>query len=163
MFNSVIFFHLYLLVVLIFLSIFSFFLSKHLFIFVSKNLKIVSLFSNLKKKMYLNEDNYTNLFSLYLFRENLFLSVALSELILEVNHELTKKDVVYAFLAYVYYQYSFYSISEYYYLKILSSSPYNYKIMLNLANMYSKLHYKTKANDFFVRAGSLEFDNLFLK
>nr|YP_010618992.1 hypothetical protein orf163 [Pterosiphonia complanata]WAX03005.1 hypothetical protein orf163 [Pterosiphonia complanata] len=161
--DSVIVLHVYLLIILIFLFIFSFFISKQLLLLLLNNLKILSLSSNLKKHMSLNKDNYIALFHLYIFRGNLFLSVALSELMLEINHEFTKKDLVYAFLAYSYDKNSFYSISEYYYLMILSFSPYNHEVILNLANMYFDLHYETKANNFFMRATRLNSDSLSLK
>nr|YP_010618797.1 hypothetical protein orf163 [Deltalsia parasitica]WAX02810.1 hypothetical protein orf163 [Deltalsia parasitica] len=157
--NNVLFFRLYLLIILVFLFIFSLLLSKQLFVLVFNNLKILFLFNNLKKQMYLNEDTYGSLFSLYVFRENLFLSIALSELMLELNNSLIDKDVLANFLAYSYYHNSFYSISEYYCLKILSVSPYNHKIIVNLSNMYSNLGYNTKANDLLMGASKLKLDN----
>nr|YP_009399415.1 hypothetical protein [Dictyomenia sonderi]ARW69021.1 hypothetical protein [Dictyomenia sonderi] len=157
--NSILFFRLYLSIILIFLCVFSFFLSRQLLLLLSNNLKLLFLLNNCKKQVNWNENNYISLFSLYIFRENLFLSIALSELILKNNYNFIQKDLVYCSLAYVYYCNSFYSISEYYCLKILSVSPYNYKVILNLANIYSDLGYKTKANNMFIRANKLKFDD----
>nr|YP_009393215.1 hypothetical protein [Symphyocladiella dendroidea]ARW61777.1 hypothetical protein [Symphyocladiella dendroidea] len=160
--NNVLFFRLYLLIILIFLSIFSFFLSRHLFRLVFNSLKFLFLFNHLKKKSF-NTANYVSLFSFYVLRGDLFLSVALSEFILKKNDNSIDKDLVYDSLAYSYYNHSFYSISEYYCFKILSFSPSNYKIILNLANMYSDLGYKTKANNLFIRASKFKSDNLLSK
>nr|YP_010619184.1 hypothetical protein PNY92_pgp191 [Amplisiphonia pacifica]WAX03197.1 hypothetical protein [Amplisiphonia pacifica] len=163
MYNNALFFHVYLLIILFALSIVSFFLSRYLLRLVFNNLKLFFLFNNLKTQINLNTYDYTSLFSLYVFRGNLFLSVALSELILEINSNFIQKDLIYNTLAYFYYHNSFYSISEYYCFKILSISPYNDKVILNLANMYSDLGYKTKANNMFIRSSKLESNNLFSK
>nr|YP_010619377.1 hypothetical protein PN189_pgp193 [Xiphosiphonia pinnulata]WAX03390.1 hypothetical protein [Xiphosiphonia pinnulata] len=161
--NNVLFFRLYLSIILIFLSIFSFFLSRYLLRLVSNNLQFLCLFNKLTKEINLNEDNYITLFSFYILRENLFLSVALSELMLEIDNHLIEKDLVHDSLAYSYYNNSFYAISEYYCLKILSASPYNDKVILNLANMYSGLGYKAKANNMFIRASKLKSGDLLSK
>nr|YP_010619572.1 hypothetical protein PN023_pgp192 [Tayloriella tenebrosa]WAX03585.1 hypothetical protein [Tayloriella tenebrosa] len=158
--NSILFFRLYLLIVLILLCIFSFFLSMQLFRLLSNNLKFLFLLNSLKKQMNLNEDNYKSLISLYLLRGNLFLSVALSELMLEIDDNFIQKEFVYDSLAYAYYYNSFYHIAEYYYLRILSISPHNYKVILNLANIYFDLGYKAKASDMFFRASKYEVDDL---
>nr|YP_010619766.1 hypothetical protein PNW48_pgp192 [Symphyocladia marchantioides]WAX03779.1 hypothetical protein [Symphyocladia marchantioides] len=158
--NNILFFRLYLLIVVSFLSIFSFFISKHLFRLVFNNLKFLFIFNQLKKEMSCNTDNYVSLFSFYVLRGNLSLSVALSEFILEMNDNFIDKYLVYDSLAYSYYSNSFYAVSEYYCFKVLSCSPHNYKMILNLANIYSDLGYKTKANDMFIRVGKLESDYL---
>nr|YP_010851129.1 hypothetical protein Ycf37 [Aphanocladia delicatula]WGH14195.1 hypothetical protein Ycf37 [Aphanocladia delicatula] len=154
--NNTIFFCLYISILLSFLLLFSFFLSKQLFIIGLNKLQVVYLFRDLQKKIKFNGDSYRTLFNIYLFRGNTLISIALSEFLLEINNNLIQKDVVYASLAYAYYCHSFYSLAEYYYLKVLSFSPLNYQAMLNLANMYSDLGYETKAKYLLTRARTIE-------
>nr|WGH13795.1 hypothetical protein Ycf37 [Lophurella pseudocorticata] len=154
--NDILFFRLYVLIILVFLLIFSFILSKQLFMIIMNQLKLIFLSNNLQKKINFNEDFYFRLLGLYLFHGNVLISVALSEFILELNNDLVTKDLIYASLAYSYYSSSFYSIAEYYYLKILSFAPSNYKAVLNLAHLYSNLGYTTKANYLFIRARNFE-------
>nr|WGH12811.1 hypothetical protein Ycf37 [Echinothamnion sp.] len=154
--NSILFFRLYLLILLSFLFLFSVILSKQLFIIIINKLKLISLSSDVQKNKNFNEESYMNLLSIYLFCGNILISVALSEFILVVNNNPIQKDLIYASLAYSYYYYSFYSIAEYYYFKILSFSPSNYQAILNLAQMYFDLGYRTKANDLFIRAKSVK-------
>nr|YP_009397954.1 hypothetical protein [Gredgaria maugeana]ARW67140.1 hypothetical protein [Gredgaria maugeana] len=154
--NSTIFFRLYISILLSFLLLFSFFLSKQLFIIVLNKLQVLYLFRNLQKKIKFNGDSYRIFFSIYLFRGNILISIALSEFLLEINNDLIQKDVIYASLAYAYYCHSFYSVAEYYYLKLLSFSPLNYQTILNLANMYSDLGYETKAKYLLTRARTIE-------
>nr|YP_010850931.1 hypothetical protein Ycf37 [Aphanocladia stichidiosa]WGH13992.1 hypothetical protein Ycf37 [Aphanocladia stichidiosa] len=154
--NDILFFRLYILIILVFLLIFSFVLSKQLFIIVINQLKLIFLSSKLQKKNNFNEDFYCSLLEIYLINDNIVISVALSEFVLELNNDLVTKDLIYASLAYSYYSNSFYSIAEYYYLKILSFAPSNYKAISNLAYLYYNLGYKTKANYLFVRARNLE-------
>nr|YP_010851525.1 hypothetical protein Ycf37 [Echinothamnion hystrix]WGH14587.1 hypothetical protein Ycf37 [Echinothamnion hystrix] len=154
--NNVLFFRLYVLIILIFLLVFSFVLSNQLFVIIINKLKLIFVYNNLQKKIEFNKNFYLSLLDIYLLQGNVLISVALSEFILELNNDLVVKDLIYASLAYSYYSNSFYSIAEYYYLKILSFAPSNYKVILNLAYMYSDLGYKTKANYLFIRARSLE-------
>nr|YP_010850337.1 hypothetical protein Ycf37 [Lophurella caespitosa]WGH13201.1 hypothetical protein Ycf37 [Lophurella caespitosa] len=154
--NDILFFRLYVLIILVVLLIFSFVLSKQLLVIITNQFKLMFLFNSLKTKVDFSEDFYFGLLGIYFFRGNILMSVAISEFILEINNNLVAKDLIYASLAYSYYSNSFYSIAEYYYMKILSLAPSNYKAILNLAHLYSNLGYQTKANYFFVRARSLE-------
>nr|YP_010851327.1 hypothetical protein Ycf37 [Echinothamnion hookeri]WGH14394.1 hypothetical protein Ycf37 [Echinothamnion hookeri] len=154
--NNILFFRLYVLILLTFLLVFSFVLSKQLLVIIMNPLKLIFLHNNLQKKINFNENFYLGLLEIYLFRGNVLISIALSEFILEFNNGLVTKDIIYASLAYSYYVNSFYSIAEYYYLKILSFAPSNYKVILNLAYLYFDLGYETKAKYLFTRAGSLK-------
>nr|YP_010850733.1 hypothetical protein Ycf37 [Lophurella mutabilis]WGH13594.1 hypothetical protein Ycf37 [Lophurella mutabilis] len=154
--NDILFFRLYVLTILVFLLIFSFVLSKQLFLIIINQVKLMFLSNNLQKQVDFNEDFYFGFLGLYLFHGNVLISVALSEFILEINNDVVAKDLIYASLAYSYYSNSFYSIAEYYYLKILSFAPSNYKAILNLAHLYSNLGYKTKADYLFIRARNLK-------
>nr|WGH13008.1 hypothetical protein Ycf37 [Echinothamnion sp.] len=156
MISSIVFFRLYIFIILSFLLLFSFILSKQLFIIILNKLRVVYLFRDLQKKIKLNGDSYITLFSVYLVRGDILISIALSEFLLEVNGNLIKKDMIYASLAYSYYYHSFYSVAEYYYLKVLYFSPSNGQAISTLAHMYSELGYETRANYLLTRGSSLE-------
>nr|YP_009397548.1 hypothetical protein [Dipterosiphonia australica]ARW66734.1 hypothetical protein [Dipterosiphonia australica] len=143
--TNILFFRLYLLAILIFLLIFCFFLSKQLLILLNTNLSLLFIVRDLKKRYSSIRYTYENLFSFYLLRENLFLSIVLSEFVIDLNKNLIQKDVLYGCLAYCYYQKSFYTIAEYYYLKILYVSPLDEKATSTLGAMYYNLGYKKKA------------------
>nr|YP_009391960.1 hypothetical protein [Periphykon beckeri]ARW60308.1 hypothetical protein [Periphykon beckeri] len=144
--NNFLFFRLYLCIVLVLLLIFSFFISKQLLYIYISYCNYVFLFKHVKKKLCLDENTYSNFLNFYLFRRTLFSSISMCEFILELKSNLYQKQLCYYSLAYLYYKNSFYSIAEYYYLKIFSSSTSNDQAVLNLLNMYSKLGYKTRVD-----------------
>nr|YP_009654279.1 hypothetical protein [Pleurostichidium falkenbergii]QCH39566.1 hypothetical protein [Pleurostichidium falkenbergii] len=154
--NNLFLIRFYLLIIILFLLFFSMLVSKQLFVLFRNNLRYIVLFKQIKTKLNLNESKYVSLLLLCSSRANFFLSIALLEFFLQCKSNLIKKDLLYASLAYCYYKNFFYSIAEYYYLKILVLFPYNIDAILNLGYMYYDLDYKVKSKLMFDRAVKLK-------
>nr|YP_009394031.1 hypothetical protein [Rhodomela confervoides]ARW62593.1 hypothetical protein [Rhodomela confervoides] len=153
--NSNIFlFRLYVCFALCFLLPVSFFLTGQLYSFVQTYLQLKLCSKLVKEKSSLDQTLYTELLDLYINRDDWFLCISISELLLEFS--LMNNDQIYSSLAYCYQKNSFLDIAEYYYLKALSFSPSNIPILLRLIDVYNqlgskeklkKLHYKIKLID----------------
>ena len=143
--NSLFLFRLYLAIVFLLLSFFSFVLSKDLFCLIRKRVQIFTLSSILSKTF--SKDSYIFLSNLYLERKSFFFVICLSEFVLDSSDSYMIKDIVYSFLAYAYSQNFLFSISEYYYLKALNLSPYNCDIMFALGKVYYEIGDNSKVDN----------------
>lgn len=142
--NSLLLFRLYLGIVFLLLSFFSFVLSRDLFVLIRKRVQIFTLSSMLSNKF--SQEFYIILSNLYLERKNFFFVICLSEFMADFSASSGMKDMLYSFLAYSYSKNSLFSISEYYYLKALKASPYDCDIMFALGKMYSEIGDYSKVN-----------------
>ncbi len=143
------FFRFYLIFVLIFLIIFAFVISKQLFFFISNNIKLNSLYIQLKKNN-IESLNCLDLATYYASNKQFFLSVCCSEFLLESRGTLIREESVANFLAYIYNEKLFYSIAEYYLLDMLSLSNFNKNALLNLIHFYNSIGFVEKS-DFIIK------------
>lgn len=149
MFNNSLLFRLYLLIVLCFLMFFSFLLSKQLFSIVYGRLSFVILLESFKKTKKLTRSTYLSFFKYYLSNSCFYLCSSISEFYLCNNSNTYNQKLVYNLLACLYYENSFWKISEYYYLKLLAISPLDCNVMYSLGRIYLDLGYIEKSKSLF--------------
>nr|YP_009396306.1 hypothetical protein [Polysiphonia scopulorum]ARW65492.1 hypothetical protein [Polysiphonia scopulorum] len=143
--NSTLLFHLYLTIVFLLLFIFSISLSKDLFTLIRTLYRVNNSLTFFNTKF--TQESYVTLFNLHFNRENFFLCICLSDFLLKSSLIAIKKDLLYTFLAYIYYKNELFNLSEYYYLKALDLSPNNCDIIFALGKMYYNLGYVSKASN----------------
>nr|YP_009393828.1 hypothetical protein [Polysiphonia sertularioides]ARW62390.1 hypothetical protein [Polysiphonia sertularioides] len=132
-------FYLYLIIVLVFLLIFSFFVSLQLKSFVLNVTNLINVIFMSEKNYLFSKKNYVKYTNYYLTNFDYFSCISLSEFLLETVIILKDKKILYTSLASLYSKIGCWTVSEYYYLEAISLGLNDIHILLDLANLYFHL------------------------